>query len=1462
MGVTETFVCLAFNFTLCSVLPFSPTTLLMPAISTRAGVAPSRRGCDSSELSRVVAVVASAVQEHYSVTRIFCNDDFCYNFPRIKNRFRRSFASDPDGNPAGQAFLRDALCGELYLKRGARLFPMGAPMSQPVSIMLRDPVPPLPLADESRLSLCLRRALLPPLPFFVPLVAPPTALDQQPKKKGNRGTMMPPGGGGNVMTRQFNEVMINLGVQQVNQQKFDEAINTFTLLLDELGNSAPALIGRGTAYALSGKIKEAIEDYSLACELEPKMVDAWRRRAQARAAIGEVDGAIEDFTTALSLEKGQMDLLMERGMVYARARRFYEAAKDLRAVVAVMPKEEMAHVALAESLVGLGETEEAMEIYEKVVDANPGNRMAWLYMGQAAKELAMPDRAEQAYRKATQLEPRFAQAYRVWALLKHAMGDHKHALELVRVAMKLEPENVEGHYIKGSCHHALGQLQDAVTTYDGLLSKPTRQEEQPLLFMAFYQREVAQFTASRLNKPLRDFDFEDNFGPEFKQAWARRSVPTDLFPAYRPQPYRAAFDNQMKPEKHMSEQVKRGRKELVKAADTVGARTQYTSPGFLPNQRQHRAAGMAALEMMQAARATCREPWPCDPIVWVDQLTQEEFEKGFGAVTAMVQGHSKNLRYYANYDRAFALIRDEMLEQGAVEIGDLTQKYEIPVEMDAEVEAAETPEELWNVVGQNFLITVPCFSTAKPDYMLNGTTLAIRKLGDGAFDFAIKMPLTPPRWKEYDAELTAAWKNLCEVMADAKKSKDDKLVKTAILRVVYYWYNFSPLSRGSAMAGYSSLLGLFLAAGKEITAKPPPDVQVDWEAILSPTLEEFISRISKWLFVGATDAADFHDLLDVHEAFPTQQRMASYPSAGRPQQPPQNLQQRPAQPLPQTGAAKPPVKQEPGGAAGGAGSAGGTGGSASASASAKKALPPAACSGCGATGGDLSQSECGHMSLCNACGRSMAEKQATCQQCGAVVDKLVKEFLVRVKPVSRDYFIGKFPQGLPGLKKGDERGWTMKREGVPAGRVLSEAARAKARTRPLLLEDDTGQASYVGHMEGGWQHSAYYLLVMHGKEFVAIPASQWYAFTKQAQYKTLTLEEAELCMQSKRRKADGFRRWLTKEESEKLLAGGGKEGGGEDWEHDELFSDDDEATAMQPEDKEDEKEQERSPTKEAAAAIHLADKEDEKEQEWSPTKEKGFEFYFAPLPFSLFLPPPPFPLFLPLRPSFPSPLSVQEEEEEEEEEEEGEGQAEGEGGALSLSGKALKKLLHKAGKGKGAGAAAGGQGAGGGKGEGGAAAASVAAGAAAALSAAAAAAAAAAGRGLKRKDLEKGTTGGGASGAAAAGAKKGKVEPGKRTPPLPAKREPGAGGAAAGKAGGGTSGGGASGAAAAGPKPTAVTEEAVKGILRQAPIKSADLVNRFRSCLKTAEDKKRFQEIIKRVGKIQAVNGEKFIVLR
>lgn len=190
------------------------------------------------------------------------------------------------------------------------------------------------------------------------------------------------------------------------------------------------------------------------------------------------------------------------------------------------------------------------------------------------------------------------------------------------------------------------------------------------------------------------------------------------------------------------------------------------------------------------------------------------------------------------------------------------------------------------------------------------------------------------------------------------------------------------------------------------------------------------------------------------------------------------------------------------------------------------------------------------------------------------------------------------------------------------------------------MEDETGQHQYQGQLEGS-QSATYYLLVMHGKEFVAIPAGSWYNFNKVAQYKQLTLEEAEEKMNKRKHNATGYERWMMKaatngaaafgeiknpesfggvgggaegtrpkkakieengdhsdkgeedeeqEESRKNRLGLNKKGGndddddgggkwddmddddiekGDDWEHEEIFTDDDEAVGNDPEERED-----------------------------------------------------------------------------------------------------------------------------------------------------------------------------------------------------------------------------------------------------------------------------------------------------
>lgn len=53
-----------------------------------------------------------------------------------------------------------------------------------------------------------------------------------------------------------------------------------------------------------------------------------------------------------------------------------------------------------------------------------------------------------------------------------------------------------------------------------------------------------------------------------------------------------------------------------------------------------------------------------------------------------------------------------------------------------------------------------------------------------------------------------------------------------------------PLVRGTAMTGYTAVLGLFWAAGIPITRQLPPDYCPDWDAILTQDPHDFVRSLS------------------------------------------------------------------------------------------------------------------------------------------------------------------------------------------------------------------------------------------------------------------------------------------------------------------------------------------------------------------------------------------------------------------------------------------------------------------------------------------------------------------------------------------------------------------------------------------------------------------------------------------
>lgn len=121
---------------------------------------------------------------------------------------------------------------------------------------------------------------------------------------------------------------------------------------------------------------------------------------------------------------------------------------------------------------------------------------------------------------------------------------------------------------------------------------------------------------------------------------------------------------------------------------------------------------------------------------------------------------------------------------------------------------------------------------------------------------------------------------------DALTRGDKPRTAHAALTYVYYWYNFMPLARGTAVTGYITLLAIFLAADMPITSFIPKDYQVDWEAILARSPTPFIQSVSPWLYppaareppvapTGAGISADSSRVEDVLlQASPAERRTA------------------------------------------------------------------------------------------------------------------------------------------------------------------------------------------------------------------------------------------------------------------------------------------------------------------------------------------------------------------------------------------------------------------------------------------------------------------------------------------------------------------------------------------------------------------------------------------------------------
>ena len=108
-------------------------------------------------------------------------------------------------------------------------------------------------------------------------------------------------------------------------------------------------------------------------------------------------------------------------------------------------------------------------------------------------------------------------------------------------------------------------------------------------------------------------------------------------------------------------------------------------------------------------------------------------------------------------------------------------------------------------------------ATASED-RLDGTVLVLTEDPSGHIVFALSMSSTPARTAAYAAQMDHFLLLLHQEVQRTGMGKlsDMDPVLSSILSLVYYFYNLTPLTRGSSVVAYAVVLGLIMSLGRQV----------------------------------------------------------------------------------------------------------------------------------------------------------------------------------------------------------------------------------------------------------------------------------------------------------------------------------------------------------------------------------------------------------------------------------------------------------------------------------------------------------------------------------------------------------------------------------------------------------------------------------------------------------------------
>lgn len=675
------------------------------------------------------------------------------------------------------------------------------------------------------------------------------------------------------------EQQLEIGYKLINSGKYTSALNYFNKILDP--NRHEGYLARGVIYTLQGEMHLALSDFTSAIKLNMETYEIYVRRATVYYFLGYIKKSIKDYDLALTCNKTRKsEIFFSRASMLKSLGDYKSAIKDFKNTIQNGLRNSAVYMNIGLCLEEIGDSELAIIEYEKGLKItallatsyadNSDVSLLYLHIGNSYKQIGNSEQSIEYINKAYDIDKTNPEILISRAASKYSLGEIQYSLSDYMLVIQSDSFNCNALYNAGICYSSLGSFRKAVETFSKLLKINSNHH-------AWYHKEYSLFMHHHLDESFDNFNMDKKLNPYFKEALCNRQLYKNLLEKniYKNM---ETFNGEC-PDVNQDYEPNENEKKILDCADYIGKKLQLDCRGFSKNKKQYRMCGLAVIEMAQQMKKLINNndensfgfrnlmeiavkyrqiSEPNDYVFWIDSLTKETFEKGFGLDTPLHIGQTKVQRYYPYY------------EKGLNQVKNLLLKMDLELECKNKINNSKDCEDLIDVIGSEFYVTTSVPKTSNKNEFLEGTRLNITKCKYG-HKFSISTPAFPKRTQEFNQELNYLFNNLIE--EGRKNIRNIDKISDLIIRIYFYNINCGFLSRGSAATSLMLLLALFCSFDIELLEIKQKNVQLDFEAIIGSDTESFVKYVKSWLYGFRKDVDMISGLCDMKKIIETPRKM-------------------------------------------------------------------------------------------------------------------------------------------------------------------------------------------------------------------------------------------------------------------------------------------------------------------------------------------------------------------------------------------------------------------------------------------------------------------------------------------------------------------------------------------------------------------------------------------------------------